>query len=113
MFRDLHFVANFSPEKGEKSEKLSTKCRSLRNEPHLARPIRIDLNPYELYYYPFTVIWDRCNGSCNILDDSFSRICVPNKIESINLNGFNIIARINALKTLTKHLSCEFKSKVE
>ena len=27
---------------------------------------------------------DRCIGSCNILNDIFDRICVPNKMEDVN-----------------------------
>ena len=43
---------------------------------------------------------DRYNRSCNTLDDLFNRICVRNKIEDLNLNVFNMIARINGSKTL-------------
>ena len=45
---------------------------------------------------------DRCNGSCNTLDNA-------NKTENVNLNVFNLIARINESKALTKHTSCGFK----
>ena len=38
---------------------------------------------------------DRCNGSYNILDDRFSRICVPNKEKDLYLNVFNLLTRIN------------------
>ena len=79
---------------------------SLNNEPCLAKPNLSDLNPNKLHYYTFIVSLDRCNGSCNTLDDSFRRIYVP------NLNAFNMITRINESKTLTKHFSyycnCKF-----
>ena len=39
----------------------------------MTRPTLIDLNPDEynhgLYYDPFMFNLDRCNGSCNTLDD--------------------------------------------
>ena len=50
-------------------------------------------------YYPFMVNLDRCNGSCNFLDDPSGRICVPNKADDINLNVFNMITRTNESKT--------------
>ena len=50
---------------------------------------------------------DRCNESCNTLDDFSNRICVPNKIEYLKLNVFNMITKINESKTLTKHISCD------
>ena len=52
---------------------------------------------------------DRWVGSCNILNDLSNKICVPNETEDLNLNMFNIIARINESKTLKKHISSECK----
>ena len=49
-----------------------TTCMCLNNQPCMARPTLIDLNPDEynrrLGYYVFTVNLDRFNGSCNTLD---------------------------------------------
>lgn len=38
---------------------------------------------------------DRCNGSCNSLNNASGRTCIPNKTEDVNLNAFNVITRIN------------------
>ena len=38
---------------------------------------------------------DRCNGIYNAFDNASSKICVPNKIEDVNLSVFNIITRTN------------------
>ena len=55
---------------------------------------------------------DRCNGSCDTLNDPCSRICVLNKTEDVvNLNIFNMITGINESKTLTKHILCDCKCK--
>ena len=52
----------------------------------------------------FQVNFDRCNGSCNTLDNPSGRICVPNKTEDVNLSIFNTIARINESKILGKDI---------
>ena len=43
----------------------------------MARSTLIDLNPYEynqkLHYHPFMVYLGRYNGSCNTLEDLFSK----------------------------------------
>ena len=79
----------------------------------MTRPTLIDLNPDECNqgwcYYPFLVNLDKCNASCNTLDDTSGRILVPNKTENVNLRVFNMITRINESKTSTKHISCKFK----
>ena len=89
------------------SGSLATKCMSLNDEPCLVRPNLIDLNPNELYYYPFMVSLDRCDGSCNTLDYPSDRLCVPNRAEDVNLNVFKMITRMNEAKALTKHVSCD------
>ena len=53
-----------------------TKFLFLNDEPCMARPTLIDLNPFELKYYPFKIILDKYNGSCNVLPTKkmFSKI---------------------------------------
>ena len=76
-------------------------------------PANLHPNQYipGLLYYPFAINLDRCMASCNNLNDLPNRICVPNKMEDLNLSVFNMITRINQSKILTKHISwkCEFK----
>ena len=83
------------------------------NQKCMTQPTLINLHPneynQEFHYYPFAVKLDRCAGSCNTLNDSSNKVCVPNKTEELNLSAFNIITGINESKTLTKHISCECK----
>ena len=59
------------------------------------------------------VALDRSFGSCNTLNDSYNKVCVPNKTEYLNLSVFNMIAGINESKTLTRHISCECNCKFD
>ena len=56
---------------------------------------------------------DRCVGSCNTLNDLSNKVCVPNKTEDLNLSVFNMITGIKESKTLTKHIPCECKYKID
>ena len=56
-------------------ESVATKCMSLNNEPCMDRSFLVDFNPVELNCYPFTINLDKCNGSYNSVDDSFTKIC--------------------------------------
>ena len=89
------------------SGSLPIKCISLNNETCLARTVLIDFNSNKLYYFPFMVYLDNCDGTCDTLDDPSARICVLNKTEGVNLNVFN---KIN---TLAKHISCDCKCKFD
>ena len=42
---------------------------SWNNKPCMAEPTPIDLNPFDLNYYPFMISLDKCNGSCHVVDD--------------------------------------------
>ena len=94
-----------------------TKCIFLSNGKCMIQPTLINLHPneysQEFHYYPFAVKLDRCVGSCNTLNDLSNKVCVPNKTEDLNLSVFNMITGINEPKTLTKHISCECKCKLD
>ena len=49
----------------------------------MTQPTVINLHPngysQVVQYYPFTVKLDRCAGSCNTLNDVYSKACIPHK----------------------------------
>ena len=94
-----------------------TKCLWLSNQKFIAHSILINLHPneysQELHYYPFAVKLDRCVGSWNTLNDLSNKVCVPNKMEDLNLSVFNMITGINESKTLTRHIPCKSKCKLD
>ena len=94
-----------------------TKYVLLSNQKRMTQPILINLhsNEYsqEFHYYPFAVKLDRCVGSFNILNDLSNKVCVPNKIEDLNLGVLSMIKGINESKTLTKYVSLECKCKFD
>ena len=84
------------------SGSLATKCVSLNNEPCMTWPTPIDLNSVELNYYPFVISLNKCNGSCNIVNELYTKICVSSKTIDINVKIFNMIKKINNAKALVK-----------
>ena len=77
----------------------------MNNQSCTVRPTLIDLNPDKLLYYPFIVNLDRCDGSCNTVEDLLGTICVPNKIQDINLKVFNMSKGTNEPRRVIKHTS--------
>lgn len=70
------------------------------------QPTVIDLNSDEFHYDPFIISMSRFIMSCDTVKDPLGRRYVPNKIEDVNQELFNIIKRINESKALRKHTSC-------
>ena len=94
-----------------------TKCVSLSIQKCVIQLTLINLHPneysQELHYYPFAVNLDRCVGSCSTLNDLLNKVCVSNKTEDLKISMFNMITGINESKTLTKHISCQSKCKLD
>ena len=90
-----------------------TRCMLLSNQKCMTQTTLIYLLPNEyspeFLYYPFAVKLNRCVGNFNTLNDWSYKVCIPNKIEDLNLTMFNMITGINQLKTLAKHIWCKCK----
>ena len=67
---------------------------SLNNEPCMTRSTLIDLIHVELNYYSFMISIDKCNGSCNSVDDLFMERCIQRETKDVNAEVFNMIAKI-------------------
>ena len=92
---------------------LATKCMSLNNEQcKTTRLTLIDLNPVELKCYLFMISLDIYNGSYNTVHDLSAKICAQSKTKSKNVKVFNMITKIQEAKTLTKHVSCDCKCRL-
>ena len=75
------------------------------------RPTLIDLNDVELNFYKFMIILDKCNGSCNVVDDWSMKICIPSETKQVKVKEIKMIKRIKEAKTVVKHISCDCKCK--
>ena len=71
----------------------------------------IGLNSVEFNYYSFMISLDKFHGSCNVVDDLSTKICVPSKTKGIDFIIFKMIAKINEAKALVKHVLCDCKYK--
>ena len=94
------------------SRSLAIKSIFLNNISCLNRSILIDLNPVELNCYPFISNLDKCSGTWSAIDDLSSKIFVPSETKDGNVQLFNTMLRINEVKILIKHISCDCKSKI-
>ena len=82
------------------------KCLFINDEPCMIRSTFIDLNPFELKFYPFMISLDKCTASYNVLSP---KICVVKKTNSLNVKAFNMITNQNEAKAMVKLISCDCK----
>ena len=63
-------------------------CVSVVNQKCMPRPKILNVNEGigEALFYPYNVQVNKCNGSCDTLDNPMSKICVPKIIKNVNIN---------------------------
>ena len=49
----------------------------------------ININTNEPIFYPYSIKINRCKGSCNTINNPYAKICVPDRIENINVKVLN------------------------
>ena len=84
-------------------------CLSVINQKCIPRPKVQDVNEGvgEALFYPHNVLVNKCSGSCNMLDDTMAKMCVPNIIKNVNMKGYNFLMRLNETCNVLWHESCK------
>ena len=63
------------------------KCVSMNNQVCKIRPAIININYSEPLFYPYTILVNKCSGSCNDINNPYAKLCVPDVIKSMNINS--------------------------
>ena len=53
------------------------KCVSINNQECKVRPEIIHINSNKPLFYPYSIKVNKCSGSCNNINDPYSKLCVP------------------------------------
>ena len=103
------------------------KCVSTNNQECKVRPeilidinsllniinILININSNEPLFYPYSVIKNKCSGSCNNINNSYDELCVPDVIKDMNIKVFNLMSRTNETRHASWHETCECKCRLD
>ena len=68
---------------------------SINNKECKAKPVIMNINSNEPLFYPYSVIVNQCNGSCNNINNPYAKLCVPDVVKDINIKVFNLMSRTN------------------
>ena len=91
----------------------SLECISMNNQECKIRPKVINLNTNEPLLYPCSIKINKCNGSCNTINDSNAKICVPGNIKNTNVKVFNLISRTNETRDIKWHKICKCRCRLD
>ena len=84
-------------------------CVSVVNQKCMPRPKILDGNGSvgEALFYPYNVQVNKSSGSCNTVDNSIAKLCVPNVIKRVNMQVYNFLMRLNETSNVLWHESCK------
>ena len=85
------------------------KCISMNNQECKVRPQIVNVNSDEPVFYPFSIKTSKCSGSCNNINDSFAKICVPDIVKYLNIKVFNLMSRTNETRHIEWHETSKWK----
>ena len=75
-------------------------CISMNNQKCKVRPEIVNFNSNEPLFYPFSIKTSKWSGSCNNINDSYAKFCVPNVVKNLNIKVFDLMLRTNE----TRHI---------
>ena len=77
-------------------------CLSLINRECMPRPKIFNVNEGigEALFYPYNALVNKCSGRCDTLNNTMSKICVPQIIKNVNMKVYNFLMRLNETRNV-------------
>ena len=85
----------------------------MKNQECKVRPEIININSDNPMFYPFSIKTSKCSGSCNNINDSYARICVPDIVKNLNVKVFNLMSRTNETRFIEWHEACKCECRLD
>ena len=89
------------------------KCISVNNQECKVRPEIVNFNGDEPVLYPFSIKASKCRGSCNNINDPYTKLCVPDVVKNMNIKVFNLMSRTNETRHVKWHKTCKCKCRLD
>ena len=82
---------------------------SMTNQECKVRPELVNVNSHEPVFYPFGIKASQCSGSCNNINDPYTRMCVLKVVKNLNVKVLNLMSRTNKTRHTEWHKTCKCK----
>ena len=71
------------------------KCISMSNKECRVRLVIVNVKSNELLFHPYSITVSKCSGSCNNINNPYSKLCFPDVIKDMNIKVCNLMSRTN------------------
>ena len=62
-------------------------CISTNNQECRIGPQIVNINCKESIFFPFSIKTSECSGSCNNINNSHAKLCVPDIVKNLNVKS--------------------------
>ena len=91
----------------------SLKCLSISNQECKTTVEVIDIESNKPIIYPYSIIVNKCKGSCNGINDPYENLCALDTLKTIHVKVFDLVSRINETRHIEWHSTCKCKSRLD
>ena len=77
------------------------------------RPEIININSNEPLFYPYSILANKCIGSCNNINDPYAKLFVLDVVKNKNVRKFDLMSRTNDTRHIKWHETCKCKCKLD
>ena len=60
-------------------------CVSMNSQECKVRPKIVNVDSNEPLFYHFSIKTSKCSASCNNINDSYAKLCVPGVVKNLNI----------------------------
>ena len=85
----------------------------MNNQECKIRPRIVNVNSDEPVFFPFIIKTSKCSGTCNYINDTFAKLCVPNMAKIIKLKVFNLMSRTGETRHIKFYETCKCKCRLD
>ena len=73
----------------------------------------VNVNSNDPVFYPVGIRTSKCSGCCNNINNPYTKICVPDIVQNLNVKVFNLMPRTNETRHLKRHKTCKCKCRLD
>ena len=76
------------------------------------RPQVVNINSDNPFFYPYSIEVNKCNGSCNNINDPYSKLCVPNAVKNTTVKVSNLVPKTTETRYIEWDETCKCKCRL-
>ena len=86
---------------------------SVNNQECKVRPRIVNINGDNPVFFPFSIKASKRNGSCNNINNPYTKLCIPDAVKTLNVKMFNLMSRTNETRYIEWHETCKCKYRLD